>query len=206
MNIESALTQKYRSLFEHLDERQRRLVAAADANQLGRGGVSTVARCAGLSRPTIHKGLEELGRAPLSTGRVRRPGAGRRPLLELDPALQVALERLIEPATRGDPMSPLRWTSKSTRHLAGVLTKAGHSVSHETLAQLLHELGYSLQAATKTVEGAQHPDRNAQFEYISRLTRRYLRNGWPGISVGKTKKETGGRDRPARPGRPGAGG
>ena len=197
MNIESALTQKYRSLFEHLDERQRRLVAAADAKQLGRGGVSTVARCAGLSRPTIHKGLEELGRAPLSTGRVRRPGAGRRPLLELDPALQVALERLIEPATRGDPMSPLRWTSKSTRHLAGVLTKAGHSVSHETLAQLLHELGYSLQAATKTVEGAQHPDRNAQFEYISRLTQRYLRNGWPVISVDTKKKELVGRYRQA---------
>ena len=197
MNIESALTQKYRSLFEHLDERQRRLVAAADAKQLGRGGVSTVARCAGLSRPTIHKGLEELGRAPLSTGRVRRPGAGRRPLLELDPALQVALERLIEPATRGDPMSPLRWTSKSTRHLAGVLTKAGHSVSHETLAQLLHELGYSLQAATKTVEGTQHPDRNAQFEYISRLTRRYLRNGWPVISVDTKKKELVGRYRQA---------
>ena len=197
MNIESALTQKYRSLFEHLDERQRRLVAAADAKQLGRGGVSTVARCAGLSRPTIHKGLEELGRAPLSTGRVRRPGAGRRPLLELDPALQVALERLIEPATRGDPMSPLRWTSKSTRHLAGVLTKAGHSVSHETLAQLLHELGYSLQAATKTVEGTQHPDRNALFEYISRLTRRYLRNGWPVISVDTKKKELVGRYRQA---------
>jgi hypothetical protein len=197
MNIESALTQKYRSLFEHLDERQRRLVAAADAKQLGRGGVSTVARCAGLSRPTIHKGLEELGRAPLSTGRVRRPGAGRRPLLELDPALRVELERLIEPATRGDPMSPLRWTSKSTRHLAGVLTKAGHSVSHETLAQLLHELGYSLQAATKTVEGTQHPDRNAQFEYISRLTRRYLRNGWPVISVDTKKKELVGRYRQA---------
>jgi len=197
MNTESALTQKYRSLFEHLDERQRRLVAAADAKQLGRGGVSTVARCAGLSRPTIHKGLEELGRAPLPAGRVRRPGAGRPALLEVDPAIEVELERLIEPATRGDPMSPLRWTSKSTRHLAGVLSKAGHPVSHETLARLLHELGYSLQAATKTVEGAQHPDRNAQFEYISRLTRRYLRNGWPVISVDTKKKELVGRYRQA---------
>ena len=139
MNIESALTTKYRSLFDHLDERQRRLVAAADATQLGRGGVSTVARCAGLSRPTIHKGLQELGRAPLPAGRVRRPGAGRRPLLVVNPAIRVELERLIDPATRGDPMSPLRWTSKSTRHLAEVLTKAGHSVSHETLAKLLHE-------------------------------------------------------------------
>ena len=144
VNSEAALTTKYRSLFDHLDERQRRLVAAADATQLGRGGVSTVARCAGLSRPTIHKGLQELGRTPLPGGRVRRPGAGRRPLREVNPALRVALERLIDPATRGDPMSPLRWTSKSTRHLAGVLTKAGHAVSHETLANMLHELGYSL--------------------------------------------------------------
>ena len=197
MNIERALTKKYRSLFDHLDERQRRLVAAADATQLGRGGVSTVARSAGLSRPTIHKGLQELGRAPLPAGRVRRAGAGRRPLLEVDPAIRVKLERLIEPATRGDPMSPLRWTSKSTRHLAEVLTKAGHSVSHETLAKLLHELGYSLQAATKTLEGAQHPDRNAQFEYISRLTKRYLRNGWPVISVDTKKKELVGKYRQA---------
>ncbi len=193
MNVERVLTTKYRSLFDHLDERQRRLVAAADAMQLGRGGVSTVARCAGLSRPTIHKGLQELGRAPLPAGRVRRPGAGRRPLREVNPAICVALERLIEPATRGDPMSPLRWTSKSTRHLATVLTKAGHAVSHETLAHLLHELGYSLQAATKTVEGTQHPDRNAQFEYISRLTKRYLRQGWPVISVDTKKKELVGR-------------
>jgi len=197
VNIERALTKKYRSLFDHLDERQRRLVAAADATQLGRGGVSTVARSAGLSRPTIHKGLQELGRAPLPAGRVRRAGAGRRPLLEVDPAIRVKLERLIEPATRGDPMSPLRWTSKSTRHLAEVLTKAGHSVSHETLAKLLHELGYSLQAATKTLEGAQHPDRNAQFEYISRLTKRYLRNGWPVISVDTKKKELVGKYRQA---------
>ncbi len=193
MNIESALTKKYRSLFDHLDERQRRLVAAADATQLGRGGVSTVARCAGLSRPTIHKGLQELGRAPLPAGRVRRRGAGRRPLLEVDPAIRVELERLIEPATRGDPMSPLRWTSKSTRHLAEVLRKAGHAVSHETVSKVLHELGYSLQSATKTVEGAQHPDRNAQFEYITRLTKRYLRNGWPVISVDTKKKELVGR-------------
>jgi hypothetical protein len=111
----------------------------------------------------------------------------------VNPAIRVELERLIDPATRGDPMSPLRWTSKSTRHLAEVLTKAGHSVSHETLATLLHELGYSLQAATKTVEGTQHPDRNAQFEYISRLTKRYLRNGWPVISVDTKKKELVGR-------------
>jgi len=193
VNVESALTTKYRSLFDHLNERQRRLVAAADATQLGRGGVSTVARCAGLSRPTIHKGLQELGQEPLAAGRVRRPGAGRRSLLEVNPAIRVELERLIDPATRGDPMSPLRWTSKSTRHLAEVLTKAGHSVSHETLANLLHELGYSLQAATKTVAGTQHPDRNAQFEYISRLTKRYLRSGWPVISVDTKKKELVGR-------------
>src|SRR3990172_8985080 len=112
MNIESALTTKYRSLFEHLDERQRRLVAAADATRLGRGGGGNVARGAGLSRPGSQKGLQELGRAPLRAGRVRRPGGGRRLLREVIPAICVALERLIEPATRGDPMSPPRWTSK----------------------------------------------------------------------------------------------
>ncbi len=193
MTIESALKTKYRTLFGHLDERQRRLVAAADAVEIGRGGVSMVSRCSGISRPTIHKGLEELRQAPLPQGRIRRPGAGRKPLVDLNPAILGEMEQLIEPATRGDPMSPLRWTSKSTRHLAEALRQRGFAVSHETIARLLWGLGYSLQGTAKTLEGAQHPDRNAQFEYLNRLTKRYLRNGWPVISVDTKKKELVGR-------------
>jgi hypothetical protein len=193
VSLDRTLRTKYRALFSHLDERQRRLVAAADAAALGRGGVSRVGRYSGLSRPTIHKGLAELRQAPLLPGRVRRPGAGRKPLLEVSPAIRAAVERLIEPATRGDPMSPLRWTSKSTRHLAEVLRRRGFAVSHETVAQLLRELGYSLQGTAKALEGTQHPDRNAQFEYLAQLTRRHLRHGWPVISVDTKKKELVGR-------------
>jgi transposase len=193
VNIESTLKSKYHTLFDHLDERQRRLIAAADAVEIGRGGVSLVSRCSGISRPTIHKGLEELHQAPLPQGRMRRPGAGRKALIETNPALLAEMEQLIEPATRGDPMSPLRWTSKSTRHLAEVLRRRGYAVSHETVAQLLRGLGYSLQGTAKTLEGTQHPDRDAQFEYLNRLTRRYLRNGWPVISVDTKKKELVGR-------------
>ena len=184
---------RYQVLFRHLDERQRRLVAAADAERLGRGGISTVARTSGLSRPTIHKGLQELHQKPLSPGRIRKRGAGRKRVEELEPSILKELERLIDPATRGDPMSPLRWTSKSSRHLAAALTRGGHAVSHETAAQLLRTLGYSLQGTTKTLEGAQHPDRNAQFEYINRLTKRFLRGGWPVISVDTKKKELVGK-------------
>ena len=187
MNVE--LQGKYRSLFRHLDERGCRLVAAADAERLGRGGVSAVARSSGLSRPTIHKGLQELHATPISAGRVRRPGAGRKRTEAATPAVLGELEILIAPATRGDPMSPLRWTSKSTRHLAEALAQRGHAVSHETVAQLLQVLGYSLQATAKTIEGRQHPDRNAQFEYINQVSRRFLRRGWPVISVDTKKKE-----------------
>src|SRR5574341_310140 len=136
MEHDPALGTRYEALFRHLDERQRRLVAAADAEGLGRGGVSTVARASGLSRPTIHKGLQELHERPLPGGRVRKAGGGRKRVEEVEPALIEHLEQLIDPATRGDPMSPLRWTSKSTRHLAGVLSEAGYAVSHETVAQL----------------------------------------------------------------------
>ena len=183
----------YQVLFEHLDERQRRLVAAADAERIGRGGVSAVARTCGLSRPTIHKGLQELREKPLGQGRVRKGGAGRKSVQETDAAILKELERLIDPATRGDPMSPLRWTSKSTRHLATALTQSGHAVSHETASHLLRVLGYSLQATSKTLEGAQHLDRNQQFEYINRLTKRYLRSGSPVISVDTKKKELVGK-------------
>jgi len=187
MEKEANLGPRYDTLFQHLDERQRRLVAAADAEGLGRGGISIVARASGLSRPTLHKGLEELHQQPLALGRVRRQGAGRKRVEESEPGVVQRLERLIEPATRGDPMSPLRWTSKSTRHLAQALSRGRHTVSHDTVAQLLRGLGYSLQGTAKTLEGTQHPDRNAQFEYIKRLTERFLRQRWPVISVGGEK-------------------
>ncbi len=193
MGAEAELRVRYGVLFRHLDERQRRLVAAADAEGLGRGGVSAVAQTSGLSRPTIHKALRELHEEPLAPGRVRRAGGGRKRTQDVDPAILQHLERLIEPATRGDPRSPLRWTSKSTRHLAAALTKAGSAASHETVAHLLRRQGYSLQATAKTLEGRQHPDRNAQFEYISRLTTRYFRRGWPVISVDTKKKELVGK-------------
>jgi len=193
MGAEAEQRARYGTLLRHLDERQRRLVAAADAERLGRGGVSTVARTSGLSRPTIHKGLRELHEEPLAAGRTRRAGGGRKRIDAVDPSIGDHLERLIDPATRGDPMSPLRWTSKSTRHLATALAKAGYAVSHETIAQLLRVRGYSLQGTAKTLEGKQHPDRNAQFEYISRLTKRYLRQGWPVISVDTKKKELVGK-------------
>jgi hypothetical protein len=193
MENEAALGARYEALFQHLDERQRRLVAAADAEHLGRGGVSVVARASGLSRPTIHKGLQELHQDPLPVGRVRREGGGRKPVEETVPTGLVHLERLIDPATRGDPMSPLRWTSKSTRHLAEALSRSGYPISHETVAQLLRVSGYSLQGTAKTLEGTQHPDRNAQFEYINRLTKRFFRQRWPVISVDTKKKELVGK-------------
>jgi len=185
--MESTLGTKYETLFQHLDERQRRLVAAADAQGLGRGGTAIVARASGLSRPTIHKALRELNEEPLPTGQVRRAGAGRKRVE--DPALLKRLEQLIDPATRGDPMSALRWTSKSTRHLAQALSAQGYDVSHETVSQLLRALGYSLQANAKMLEGNQHPDRNEQFEYINTLSKRFVRADDPVISVDTKKKE-----------------
>jgi DNA-binding transcriptional ArsR family regulator len=187
MENESDLRRRYKTLFKHLDERQRRLLVAADAKQLDRGGISMVARASGLSRPTIYKGLQELQEKPL--GRVRRDGGGRKYIEESDPTILRRLEELIAPATRGDPMSPLRWTSKSTRHLEQTLNQEGYEVSRATVALLLCELGYSLQGASKTLEGKQHPDRNAQFEYINKMTNRFFRKGDPVISVDAKKKE-----------------
>lgn len=189
MVIEMELSRKYEGLFPHLDERQRRLVAAADAKGIGRGGVSTVARACGLSRPTIHKALGELDGGPLPGARVRREGGGRKRVEETFPGIAEALEPMLEADTRGDPMSPLKWTCKSTRHLAGALSEAGFPVSHPTVASLLEELGYSLQGNVKSVEGRQHPDRDEQFRYISRLTREFQKKGLPVISVDTKKKE-----------------
>jgi hypothetical protein len=183
----------YESLRPEMDERMRRQWAAAEAKGLGYGGVTTLAYATGLSRTTIVAGLAELelpAEARWSEGRrVRRPGGGRPPLIESDPQLLAALEALIEPVTRGDPESPLRWTCKSTRRLAEELTRQGHPIGRETVAGLLHATGYSLQANCKTREGASHPDRDAQFRYIDRLVRDRLRRGQPAISVDTKKKE-----------------
>ena len=176
-----------------LDERRRRQWAAAESRELGWGGVAIVARATGLSRTTINAGKGELAQPPkqraVEAMRVRRPGGGRRPLSETDPELLAALENLIEPTTRGDPESPLRWTCKSIRNLADELTRENHPVGAVTVAKLLRQAGYSLQANRKTREGASHPDRNAQFEYINASVQRFLKRGQPAISVDAKKKE-----------------
>ena len=147
------LQQKYEAIFPLLNERQRRMIAAADALVLGRGGVSQVARASGLSRTTIHRGQAELGVNDPEDPRIRQTGGGRKRVIDHNPDILSALEALVEPDTRGDPMSPLRWTCKSTRQLAAVLETQGYSISPPTVARLLHGLGYSLQANTKTLEG-----------------------------------------------------
>ena len=187
------IRRKYRALRVEMDERGRRQWAAVEAREMGWGGVTTVAHATGLSRTTITAGLRELGlparQRAAEAARVRRPGGGRRPLTETDPGLMAALEALIEPATRGDPESPLRWTCKSTRRLADELTHGHHPVSVNTVAALLRQAGYSLQANRKTREGASHPDRNAQFEHINTSVRSFHDRGQPAISVDTKKKE-----------------
>ena len=187
------IRRKYILLSPEMNERGRRQWAAAEARELGYGGVSLVARATGLSRPTISAGLRELDlpqrQRELEATRVRRPGGGRRRITENDPELMKALEALIEPLTRGDPESPLRWTCKSTRKLAAELTRQCHPIGERTVADLLQQAGYSLQANCKTREGRSHPDRNAQFEYINSSVQRSLRRGEPAVSVDTKKKE-----------------
>jgi hypothetical protein len=188
------IRRKFESLDAVLDERSRRQWAAAEAQELGYGGLSCVAHATGLARDTIRAGLRELEHRqahPEETisPRLRQPGGGRKALAASDPELLVALESLVEPLTRGDPESPLRWTCKSTRTLAEELTRQGHAISDRTVAALLYEAGYSLQANCKTREGRQHPDRNAQFEYINAQARRFQRRRQPVISVDTKKKE-----------------
>lgn len=187
------IRRKYRALKPELDERRRRQWAAAESLELGWGGVTRVAQATGLSRTTINAGKGELTRSAKQRAsdamRVRRPGGGRRSLTETDPDLLAALESLIEPTARGDPESPLRWTCKSIRNLADELTREKHPVGAVTVAKLLRQAGYSLQANRKTREGASHPDRNAQFEYINASVQRFLKRGQPAISVDAKKKE-----------------
>ena len=181
---------RFQLLSPFLNERTRRLTAAAEAAAIGRGGISQVSRATGVSRRAIAAGLAQL-RSPGATDgdRIRRSGGGRRKALTTDTALKGDLERLIDPVTRGDPESPLRWTCKSVRRLAEELQGMGHATSRRMVAELLHELGYSLQANRKTFEGKSHPDRNAQFEHINAQVQAALRAGQPVISVDAKKKE-----------------
>ncbi|MGH9785009.1 MAG: ISAzo13 family transposase, partial [Terriglobia bacterium] len=175
-----------------LDERMRRLVAAGIAQALGRGGIAMVADATGLARSTIGRGLGELTPAATPAAgmqRIRRPGGGRKPLTEHDPTLLRDLEALVDPVTRGDPQSPLRWTCKSLRQLAAALRTQGHRVSPQTVGELLRAMGYSLQANRKTNEGTIHPDRNAQFEHINAQAGAFHERGQPVISVDTKKKE-----------------
>ncbi|MFF5781645.1 ISAzo13 family transposase [Streptomyces virginiae] len=183
------LAVKFAVLFPHLDERQRRLLMAAEARVLGHGGVRAVALAAGVSETTVRKGVFELESGEEPLGRVRRPGGGRKRVADLDPGLRPALLALVEPDVRGDPMSPLRWTVKSTRALARELVRAGHRVSADTVAGLLREEGFSLQANAKTLEGSQHVDRDAQFRYLNQQAREHRDAGQPVISVDTKRKE-----------------
>lgn len=187
------LVQLFSRLRPLLGERESRLVGASVAEMLGRGGISAVARAAGAGRGTIKRGLLELEtgteEAPLSQGRQRRPGGGRKRLTEQDPTLLRDLEALVEPTTRGDPQSGLRWTCKSLRNLADELGRQGHQVSARKVGELLHEQGYSLQANRKTEEGNDHPDRDAQFAHINQLALDFQGRGQPVVSVDTKKKE-----------------
>jgi hypothetical protein len=187
---ERGLRKKLNGIWGLLDERSRRLVAANEAQALGYGGMCAVQRACGMSRVTITKGLREIADGvPLSQGRIRRAGAGRKSITTRDPGLLSALNRLIEPGTRGDPETPLRWICKSTRTLARELTLENHPICAVKVGQLLHDQNFSLQSNRKTEEGANHPDRDEQFRYINKQVMTALRDGVPVISVDTKKKE-----------------
>jgi hypothetical protein len=209
MHTIAQLRMQYERLRPLLNERQRRLWAATAALALGRGGITWVAEATGLSRMTVRAGIRELHRQErqperaLAPHRVRRRGGGQRPLTERDPTLLPDLERLVDPLTRGDPHSPLRWTCKNTAQLAAALREQGHQVGARKVAQLLRALGYQLQAPRKTGAGNQHPDRDAQFRYIAEQTRAFQRRGQPVISVDTQTKELVGDFQPrGREGQP----
>jgi transposase len=186
----AGINQRFMTLRDVLDERSRRLVAAAEALTIGRGGISAVSQATGMARQVLRRGMAELNEPAVHPpGRIRRPGGGRRKAVAKDPTLLRDLERLVEPVTRGDPESPLRWTCKSIRRLAAELQQMGRQTSHRMVAGMLRELGYSLQANRKTKEGTHHPDRNAQFEYLNRKVQRRLAAREPVISVDTKKKE-----------------
>jgi hypothetical protein len=193
VDVDAVLGGLYELIAPHLTEKQRRLLAGAAARALGRGGGARMARISRLSRPTVYAGVRELDARPDPRGRVRRPGGGPKRLIERDPGLLQALDELVAPDTRGDPASPLRWTCKSTRQLADALVAQGFQVSDDTVGRLLKQQGFTLQRTLKTEEGAQHPDREAQFDYINQQAKQHLAAGQPVVSVDTKKKELVGR-------------
>ncbi len=189
MDNQSKLAEKLSAVLPYLNERQQRLLLAAEASSLGYGGVTQVSRASGVSRPTIYRGLRELLEESEEFQMVRLPGGGRKRIEEIDPTILDDLNQLIDPDTRGDPMSALRWTCKSTRQLAAALQQRGHRISHQLVAELLRATGYSLQGNAKTLEGSQHPDRDAQFNYLSKQSKTFLAQGLPVVSMDAKKKE-----------------
>jgi hypothetical protein len=187
--FEESLAAKFEVILPHLDERQRRLLMGAEARALGHGGIRLVARAAGVREATVALGVTELDSGEEPLGRARRPGGGRKRAADLDPGLRPALLALVEPDMRGDPMSPLRWTTKSTRKLAAELTRQGHRISADTVGDVLREEGFSLQGNSRTIEGRRHPDRDAQFRYLSEQVREHRDAGEPVVSVDAKKKE-----------------
>jgi transposase len=188
-DAESAIAERYRLLAPQLNERQRRAFAASEARTFGYGGIAAAARACGLAENTVRKGLRELDEQPLEAGRVRRPGAGRPAAEDSDPKLLEVLRELVEDDTRGDPERVLLWTAKSARRLAGELAERGHPVGFRTVPRLLRKLGYSLQSARKTLEGKQHPDRDAQFGHINATVAAAVAAKQPAISIDTKKKE-----------------
>jgi transposase len=207
VEVAESIARRYELLRPHLDERQRRLLLGVEACQLGRGGIKTIAAATGVHPDTIARGVREVQGIGEPQPRVRAAGGGRKKLAVTDPGLVEELKALVDPDTRGDPVSPLVWTTKSTRHLAGELTRLGHPVSDRTVARMLREMGFSLQGNAKVIEGAQHEDRDAQFGYLAVQVAEHIAAGAPVVSVDTKKKElvgqfkNGGREyRPA--GRP----
>ena len=189
LELEARIVNKYAMIGPLLDERARRLWAATESLAIGFGGDSLVSRATGISRPTIRAGRKEIDAGSIEAGRIRRPGAGRPGINKTQPGVKEALEQLVDPLTRGDPMSPLRWTCKSRAKLAAALSKRGWMVSSTTVGRLLHQLGYNLQAVCKSREGIAHPERNAQFEHINATAKDFLQREQPVISVDTKKKE-----------------
>lgn len=183
------IAEKLSIVLPHLNEKQRRVLLAAEARTLGWGGISKVAKASGVSRVTIHKALTEIESKTITPERIRKPGGGRKDMTEYHPDIVKKLEALVDPVTRGDPKSPLRWTCKSTRQLSQSLGRKGYPISHVSVAELLHRLDYSLQANAKALEGASHPDRDAQFHHINSRVKGFLRRCQPVISVDTKKKE-----------------
>jgi len=189
VRMAESVARRYSLLRPHLDERQRRLLLGVEASQMGRGAIKAIAAATGVHPDTIARGVREVEGSPEPQGRVRATGGGRKRLAQTDPGLVVELTALVDPETRGDPMSALVWTTKSTRHLAGELTNRGHPVSDRTVARMLREMGFSLQGNAKVIEGAQHQDRDAQFGYLGVQVAEHIEAGQPVVSVDTKKKE-----------------